>query len=111
MSSRLSRISSRLMPNPEVDALLAAHMGADEKVNVRMAALDAAALRTPSRVLADAVGATAEAAPDTHSRVRAVRLAQRWLPQQPELRSALDHVASADQDQAVRKAALAALGK
>jgi HEAT repeat protein len=101
----------RLMPNADVEELVAAHVGADEKMIVRMTALDAASLRTPNRVLADAVGKTAASAPDLHSRVRAIRLAQRWLPQYPDLRTILEKIARDDSQEQVRKAALAALKK
>lgn len=101
----------RLMPNAEVDGLLAAHLGPDEKMIVRMAALDAAGLRTPTRVLIDAVGGAAAKAPDVHGRIRALKLLQSWLPQHPELRTIVDKVARDDSREEVRQAALAVLGK
>jgi hypothetical protein len=99
----------RLMPNAEVDALVAAHLGPEEKMIVRMAALDAAGLRTPNRVLVDALGNAAANAPDVHGRIRAIRLAQRWLPQYPEMRKVLEKIARDDSRAEVREAAAVAL--
>lgn len=99
----------RLMPGPDVDFLIAAHMGADENQNVRLAALNAAGLREPNDQLVAAVVDTVENAPDSQSRGKAVRLIERWLPKRPELRGHLQRVAWSDSRDGVRKLAQAAV--
>lgn len=100
----------RLMPNPEIDALVAARLAPTEKLGVRLEAIDAARVRGPHEPLLSAVRTAALNAPDSDSRLRAVLLLQRWLPEKPEVRSTLEQVASGDLREAVRKAARAALG-
>lgn len=99
----------RLMPNPEVESLIAARLGADEKQSVRLAALDAAGLREPGDTLVTAVSDVAMNAPDSQSRARAVRLIEGWLPKRPELRKSLEQVAWSDSREGVRKLAQAGL--
>jgi hypothetical protein len=100
----------RLMPNPEVDGLLAARMAPNEKVPVRLEAIDAARARGAHEPLIAAVRNAATGATDSESRLAAVQLLQRWLPDRPEVRSTLEQVARDDAREAVRRAAKAALG-
>jgi hypothetical protein len=100
----------RLMPNPEVDGLLAARMAPNEKVPVRLEAIDAARARGAHEPLITAVRNAATGATDSESRLAAVQLLQRWLPDRPEVRSTLEQVARDDSREAVRRAAKAALG-
>jgi hypothetical protein len=100
----------RLMPEPEVDGLLAKHLAPAERNGVRTEALEAIALRGPSDTLASAVAGAAKSAPDLRSRVKAVRLIERWMKDRPELRKVLEQVAASDARDEVRKAAQAGLG-
>jgi len=100
----------RLMPNAEVDSLVAARMSAEEKSDVRIEALDAAGARQPNEPLPSAVAAVATGAADPESRVRAVRVMGKWVAARPELRKVLEQVARDDSREAVRLAARAALG-
>jgi hypothetical protein len=100
----------RLMPHPDVDALVARHIAAEEKAGVRIEALEAVDLRGPNDTLASAVGAAALGAPDTQSRLKAVQVLGKWLPARPELRAVLERVVHADRNESVRQAARGALG-
>jgi HEAT repeat protein len=100
----------RLMPNPEVDAMVARRMSPDEKVVVRLEAIDAARLRSASPPLLAAVRTAATGSEDSESRLKSVRLLQKWMPDRPEVRATLEQVARTDAREAVRQAAKAALG-
>jgi hypothetical protein len=99
----------RLMPNPEVDAIVAARMAPTEKVPVRLEAIDAARLRGPREPLVTAVRGAALGASDSESRLKAVLVLQKWLPSRPDMRTTLEQVAQSDSREAVRRAAKAAL--
>jgi hypothetical protein len=100
----------RLMPNPEVDGLVAAKMQPAEKIPVRLEAIDAARLRGAHEPLLSAVELAATSASDSESRLKAVRVLERWMPERPEVRATLERVARDDSREAVRRAAKAALG-
>jgi hypothetical protein len=110
-STRAAAVDAiRLMPNPEVDALLAKHLSPDEGDGVRNEALEAAKLRAPSDALAMAVAVVATDAHDTRSRMKAVRIMEQWLPARPELRTVLEHLARNNKNDEVSQAAKAVLG-
>jgi HEAT repeat protein len=100
----------RLMPNPEVDALVAGRMGPAQPLAVRLAAIDAARLRGAHEPLLSSVKAAAIASGDAESRLRAVMLLARWIPDAPDVRATLEQVASSDSREAVRHAAKMGLG-
>jgi hypothetical protein len=100
----------RLMPNPEVDGLVAARMAPTETVPVRLEAIDAARARGAHEPLITAVRTAATGASDSESRLAAVQVLQRWLPDRPDVRSTLEQVARDDSREAVRRAAKVALG-
>jgi hypothetical protein len=97
------------MQDPRVDGIIAARMQSDVSPEVRISALDAATIRTPTRELTSGVTTAASDASDAHVRYRAVELMARWLPQRPDLRGALEQVAQKDVQPEVRERAKAAL--
>jgi HEAT repeat protein len=97
------------MRDPQVDGILATRLREDGSSDVRISALDAAQVRDPSSVLAEAVASAGTEAADAHVRFRAVELMIRWLPQRPALRSTLESVAKNDAELRVRSRAQAAL--
>jgi hypothetical protein len=110
-STRAAAVDAiRLMPNPEVDALLAKHLVSSEGAGVRNEALDAAKLRAPSQTLATAVAGVATSPHDTRSRMKAVRIMEQWLPARPELRMVLEQLAHSATNDEVSQAAKAVLG-
>ncbi len=111
-SVRTAAISAvRLMPNPEVDGILAKHLTGDESMGVRVEALDAASVRAPTDALVEAVGRVAIGAPDSRSRMMAVRVLASWMPSRPDVRSVLQRAARGDPRDPMREAARAALGE
>jgi hypothetical protein len=97
------------MQTAEVDALIAQRIEADSSKEVRLSAIQAARLRTPSDVLVTALSAAGATAAEPHVRFRAVELLARWLPERPGLRPALEQIAKADVESHIRERALAAL--
>ena len=100
----------RLMPNPEVDVLLARHLASSEGAGVRNEALEAAKLRAPSQTLTTAVAAVATSPQDTRARMKAVRIMEQWLPARPELRTVLEQLARDATNEEVSHAAKAVIG-
>jgi hypothetical protein len=98
------------MPNPEVDALVAGRMGPAQPLAVRLAAIDAARLRGAHEPILSSVKAAAIASGDAESRLRAVMLLARWIPDAPDVRATLEQVAGSDSREAVRHAAKMGLG-
>ena len=99
----------RLMPEPEIDNLVAGVLANDKGLSVRIEALDAAALRGPTDPLTRAVSDVALDAPDSRSRSKSVKLLARWLGDRPELRTVLAKVAASDSNDEVRGYATSAL--
>jgi hypothetical protein len=97
------------MRGPQVDGILAAQLKKDPSSKVRIAAVAAAQVREPSAELAGALVAASTEATDARVRFRAIELMVRWLPKRPELRAALERVATNDTEPKVRNRAKAAL--
>lgn len=97
------------MRDPRVDELIATRLVADESKQVRLAALDAARVRKPTDVLVRALTGIGATASDAHVRYQAVELMLRWLPERPDFRPALEHIARNDAETRVRERALAGL--
>jgi hypothetical protein len=97
------------MQDPQVNGILATRLRDEASSTVRISILDAAQLREPSPVLADAVASVSTEAADNHVRFRAVELMISWLPKRPDLRATLELIAKNDAEPKVRNRAQAAL--
>ncbi|WP_437962025.1 HEAT repeat domain-containing protein [Sorangium sp. So ce119] len=110
-SIRAAAIESiRLMDRPEVDGILVEQLKVELALNLRLAALNAASVRSPSDALVRGVSELATGAPEAQSRLKAVQLLERWLRARPDVRPTLQQVAdNEDEREGVRRAAQAAL--
>ncbi|WP_437284163.1 HEAT repeat domain-containing protein [Sorangium sp. So ce406] len=110
-SVRAAAIESiRLMDRPEVDGILVEQIEAEGSLNLRLAALNAASVRSPSDALVRGVSELATGAPEAQSRLKAVQLLERWLRARPDVRPTLQQVADNENErEGVRRAAQAAL--
>lgn len=110
-SIRAAAIESiRLMDRPEVDGILVEQLEAELPLNLRLAALNAASVRSPSDALVRGVSELATGAPEAQSRLKAVQLLERWLRARPDVRPTLQQVADNENErEGVRRAAQAAL--
>lgn len=97
------------MQDPRVDGIIAARMQSDASPEVRISAMDAANIRTPTKELTSGLTTAVNNSSDAHVRYRAVELMARWLPQRPDLRAALEQIAQKDVQPEVRDRAKAAL--
>ncbi len=97
------------MHDPSVDLLVAMRLAGDESSKVRISAIDAARVRSPSDTLTRALARTAIDAQDPRVRYRAVELMSAWLGSRPDLRPTLERVAKSDAEPRVRDRAQAAL--
>ncbi|HEX6764899.1 MAG TPA: HEAT repeat domain-containing protein [Polyangiaceae bacterium] len=95
----------RLMDHPDVDATIAARLTRERSNQALRAVLNAAKLRTPSPLLAEALSTVALSSKDSQSRYRAVQLMASWLDEEPSLKTALLEIAKRDESDAVRRAA------
>lgn len=100
----------RLMQHPQVDALVAERL-LSPVADVQRAALDAISVRQPNDVLAAGLLKVLVSSSAAGVRIVAVRVAERWLPQRPELRVTLEKLASSDATEQIKQAARAALGR
>jgi hypothetical protein len=99
----------RSMQDPTVDQLIASQLGGDASAKVQLAALDVVRVRQPSDVLVHALAEAATAALNPQVRYHAVGLIVAWLGRRPDLRSALQQVATKDTEPRIRDRAQAAL--
>jgi hypothetical protein len=97
------------MTDPRVDSLIATSMVSDSAASVRISAIEAAQVRTPTEALSSSLRNTAASAEDPHVRYRAVDLMRRWLPMRPELRASLERVSKEDEQARIRELAKGAL--
>jgi hypothetical protein len=98
----------RLMKGQEIDGILIAAL-ADGAPDVQMAAVEAIAVREPNEALSQALAAAPEKIAKAATRLKVVRVMERFLPQRPELRNALEKLAASDASKEVQNAARAAL--
>jgi hypothetical protein len=98
-----------LMQDPEVDALLAARFGVEERANVRKVITDTLEMRPPSEKARDAVFAFATSQKDASARASAIKLLGRWRFHFPSLDAALRKLEQEDTEEKVREAAKQAL--
>lgn len=101
--------SLQLMTLPSVDTVLATHVTSDPSASVRMAALRAARLRTPSPALETATVSTVRSDRDAHVRLDALRAITAWLPRRPSLRDVIQRVSVEDAEEPIRREAHTAL--
>ncbi|MEP7050523.1 MAG: hypothetical protein ABJB12_09235 [Pseudomonadota bacterium] len=94
--------SLQSMQDPRVDPLIAATLTSDKDQDVATSAIDAARIRTPSDVLAQALASAAVESTEANVRYRCVELMVRWLDKRPELRSVLQKIAAGDPEERVR---------
>ena len=80
-----------------------------DPISTAMAALDVVRVRQPSDVLVHALAEAATAALNPQVRYHAVGLIVAWLGRRPDLRSALQQVATKDTEPRIRDRAQAAL--
>lgn len=99
----------QLMPDPRVDAKLAARIADDSVIEVRVAALRAARLRTPSPLIEKAVIQSARTDATPAVRLGAVRALERWMLARPSLRPVLEDIAAHETHDSVRAEARSAL--
>jgi hypothetical protein len=102
--------SLRNMPGEQVDALLGNRITTDLAAKVRISAIEAAQMRQPTDLLATPLF-SASTDPEPHVRFAAVELMAHWLDRRPELRAALEHVASADEEPRIRERARGAVSR
>ena len=103
--------ATRLMDDAAVDAFISGPMGKDADAGVRRAAVQVAARRAPSALLAAALSEVALHEADTPTRQHAVELLGRWLAQDAKLRGVLEKVVASDGRPEIREAAKQALQK
>jgi hypothetical protein len=99
------------MHDPKIDSLLASSLDEDPSRQVKLSAIEAARLRSPSdplvRILTRLVTSRET---DTHVRHASVQLIRAWFPRgRPELREVLDKVSREDEEHKIRDLALGAL--
>lgn len=99
----------RLMDESQVDSLLVEALLNDKKKSVRRAAGEAIALRKPSSVLTTGVQNAVTSDPDVKLREQLLKLVIDWLPDRPELQTALEAVAKDDRRESLRRDAAEAL--
>jgi hypothetical protein len=97
------------MPEPKVDDILASRLLTDESTTVRVAVIEAAAVRAPSDVVTRALVEAALTAADPQVRYHSLDLMIRWLPRRPDLRASIERVALDDTEDQIRVRAQAAL--
>jgi hypothetical protein len=97
------------MQDAHVDELLASILTDNASANVRFAALESSSVREPSEPVARALAGMAGGEPDSHVRYRAVELMILWMDRRPDLRTALEQIATSDEEGQVRERAKAAL--
>jgi HEAT repeat protein len=94
----------RLLTTAEADELIGTKLKLDPSKEVRRAAVAAAAVRAPTKVLSSALEQASKDR-DTHVRYRATALMVSWLSKQPSLRRTLGNIAARDPEPQVRAAA------
>lgn len=93
----------------EVDELLRERLERDPHASVRSTAATALGLRVPSAPLARALAQAGMSDPDAHVRSRAITVMGTWLAAQPELRTALQTIATRDREPKLRQQAQSAI--
>lgn len=98
------------MSLPQADEIISRALSSDEDSQVRRAAARAASERAPSPLLVTAASRAALTDKNPHVRLSALAVLGRYLPRQPEVRSAIETVAAKDAEDAIRKEAAKMLG-
>ena len=101
--------SLQAMHDPKVDDILAERLRTDPASDVRISALTAVKVRSPTDVLAGAVENAAVSADDPHVRYRAVELLASWIDARPDIRPTLERIAGNDAEGRIRDRAQSAL--
>jgi hypothetical protein len=91
----------RLIEHPDVNALIAKRV-LDDKLDVRLAALDATAGRTAEQTLAESVARAALDDPNSTVRYRSVQRLVSWVERFPALRATLAEVARREKEPEIR---------
>ncbi len=99
----------RLMDTTRVDDILVERIANEQDPEVLRAAVNAAKPRSPTAALAETVALLAQQEDNAYVRKDAIAVLKRWLPDHPELRSALQQIADNDPARGLRLAAAAAL--
>jgi HEAT repeat protein len=99
----------RLMKQPDVDGLLVEILRKDSSADVRVATLEAAKNRDPSKPLVDAVSERLLSDDISRVRMEALRLVIRWQESRPALRAVLTQVANREAENAIQRLAAAEL--
>jgi hypothetical protein len=88
----------RLMDHPEVDKNIANHVlsTTESDENVRVAAVESAAMRRPVGEILAAVISTAKSDPEEQVKKAARKVLFRWMSLVPKLRKVLDDIANED---------------
>ncbi len=97
------------MQDTKADRLIASRLESDTSNEVRISAIEAAHVREPNDLLAQALASSATGATDPHVRYRAVELMTQWLPLRSDFRPTLERVAASDAEERIRERAKAAL--
>jgi HEAT repeat protein len=101
----------RLMVDDRADQLIARTLINDKDKLVRRAAAEAAVDHQPTDTLSTAVQAAIVSDPDTKVRKLLLDVIERWLPDRPELKAALELLQNDDQRPSVRERAGEILAK
>jgi len=105
---RAAILALRSINDPAVDDILASYLKKETPTSCRVAIIEAAKARQPSKKVAAAIAATFSSSV-VNVRYRSVELLAQWLPREPHLRSFLQKISVSDPDQRIRTLAKGAL--
>lgn len=99
----------QLVQDPRADELIATRLRAEEAASPRLAAIEAARLRSPNETVAAALDFVATSSPSENARAKAVEVMGRWAASLAHLRAKVERVAREDPSVDVRRIAQSAL--